>query len=87
MDSTGLGALLKFYVSAKRRGGVVQLVGVNYRIAEMLELTKADALIKSYPTIEAAERVRSCTIPHFLHADCNRASPTIATTSEEFFRD
>ena len=56
MDSTGLGALLKFYVSAKRRGGLVHLVGVNYRIAEMLELTKADTLIKSYPTIEAAER-------------------------------
>ena len=56
IDSTGLGALLKFYVSAKRRGGLVQLVGVNYRIAEMLALTKADTLMKSYPTIEAAER-------------------------------
>jgi anti-anti-sigma factor len=56
MDSTGLGAILTFYVSAKRRGCLIQLVGVNHRIAQMLELTKADTLIETYPSIEAAER-------------------------------
>lgn len=55
MDSAGLGAILNFYISATRRGGVVQLVGVNERIEAMLDMTKANTLIKSYPTVEAAE--------------------------------
>ena len=55
MDSAGLGALLNYYVSGKRHGRSIRLVGVNYRIAELLKLTSAHTLIHSYDTIEAAE--------------------------------
>jgi anti-sigma B factor antagonist len=55
MDSAGLGAILNFYVSSKRRGRHLGLVAVNYRIAELLKLTSTHTLIKSYDTIETAE--------------------------------
>ncbi len=55
MDSAGLGVVLNYYVSGKRHGRVIRLVAVNYRVAALLELTHANALIKSYDTVEAAE--------------------------------
>jgi anti-anti-sigma factor len=55
MDSAGLGALLNYYVSGKRRGRSLRLVAVNYRVGELLKLTSAQNLIKTYDTIEAAE--------------------------------
>ena len=55
MDSAGLGVLLNYYVSSKRRGRAIRLVGVNYRVKELLKLTHADTLISTYDTIEAAE--------------------------------
>jgi anti-anti-sigma factor len=55
MDSAGLGAILNFYVSARRRDRDIRLVAVNYRIAELLKLTSANTLIKSYDSVEAAE--------------------------------
>ncbi|HET6216914.1 MAG TPA: STAS domain-containing protein [Acidobacteriaceae bacterium] len=55
MDSAGLGVLLNFYVSGKRRGRFLRLVAVNYRVAELLKLTSANSLIKTYDTVEAAE--------------------------------
>jgi anti-anti-sigma factor len=55
MDSAGLGTILNFYVSARRRGRDIRLVAVNYRIAELLKLTSANTLIKSYDSVEAAE--------------------------------
>jgi anti-anti-sigma factor len=59
MDSAGLGALLNYYVAGKRRGRFLRLVAVNYRVAELLKLTSAHTLIKSYDTIEAAEAAAS----------------------------
>jgi anti-sigma B factor antagonist len=59
MDSAGLGALLNFYVSGKRRGRFIRLVAVNYRVAELLKLTSANTLIKTYDTVEAAEAATS----------------------------
>jgi anti-anti-sigma factor len=59
MDSAGLGALLNFYVSGKRHGRFLRLVAVNYRVAELLKLTSAHTLIKTYDTIEAAEAATS----------------------------
>jgi anti-anti-sigma factor len=55
MDSAGLGALLNYYVSAKRHGRHLRLIAVNYRIAALLELTHANTLIKSYDSLAAAE--------------------------------
>ncbi len=59
IDSAGLGAILNYYVSSKRRGRDIRLVAVNYRIAELLKLTSANTLIKSYDSVEAAEAVAS----------------------------
>ncbi len=59
MDSAGLGILLNYYVSGKRHGRQLRLVGVNYRVAALLELTHANTLVKSYDTIEAAESATS----------------------------
>ncbi len=55
MDSAGLGILLNFYVSGKRHGRSLRLVGVNYRVTALLELTQTHTLIKTYPNVEAAE--------------------------------
>jgi anti-anti-sigma factor len=59
MDSAGLGTLLNYYVSGKRRGRFLRLVAVNYRVAELLKLTSAHTLIKTYDTIESAEAATS----------------------------
>jgi anti-anti-sigma factor len=59
MDSAGLGALLNFYVSGKRKGRSLRLVAVNYRVAELLKLTSSHALIKTYESVEAAEAANS----------------------------
>ena len=60
IDSAGLGALLNYYVSSKRRGRfLLRLVAVNYRVAELLKLTSAHTLIKAYDSIEAAEAATS----------------------------
>ena len=59
IDSAGLGVILNYYVSGKRHGRTIRLVAVNYRVAELLKLTSANTLIKSYDTVEAAEAATS----------------------------
>ena len=59
MDSAGLGALLNYYVSGKRKGRLLRLVAVNYRVGELLKLTSAHKLIETYDTVEAAEAAAS----------------------------
>ena len=55
MDSAGLGVLMNAYVSANTHGRQLLLAATNDRIKALLELTKVDALLKSYPTVEEAE--------------------------------
>jgi anti-anti-sigma factor len=55
MDSAGLGLLMNYYVSAEHNGRKLLLVGVNHRIAAMLEMTKVQGVLKSFATVEAAE--------------------------------
>ena len=59
MDSAGLGALLNYYVSGKRKGRLLRLVAVNYRVGELLKLTSAHKLIDTYDTVAAAEAAGS----------------------------
>ena len=59
IDSAGLGVILNYYVSGKRHGRHLRLVGVNYRVAELLKLTSSHALIKTYESIESAEAAAS----------------------------
>jgi anti-anti-sigma factor len=55
MDSAGLGLLMNYYVSAQNHGRKILLACVNERIHALLELTKVNGILKSYPTVEAAE--------------------------------
>ena len=55
MDSAGLGLLMNYYVSAGNHGRKILLACVNERIHALLQLTKVDEILKSYPTVEAAE--------------------------------
>ncbi|MBB6142544.1 anti-anti-sigma factor [Silvibacterium bohemicum] len=55
MDSAGMGAIIKSYVSAQRRGQKVIAAGPNYRVLELFKLTKVDGLIPITETVEQAE--------------------------------
>lgn len=54
MDSAGLGALLKAYVTAQKSGARVILAGVLPRVRDLLQLTKTDSLFQGYPTVDEA---------------------------------
>lgn len=55
MDSAGLGVLINFYVSAEKNGRKVALAGANDRIEALLDLTHVKAMLRVFPTVEAAE--------------------------------
>ncbi len=48
MDSTGLGALVGLYVSAKARGSTLKLLHLSDRVAELLRITKLAAVFADY---------------------------------------
>ena len=47
MDSTGLGALVGLYISAKRAGCELQLVNLSPRIRELLSMTNIVSLFEA----------------------------------------
>ena len=55
MDSAGLGVLLKYYVSAEKRGRKLLLASVNNRVKALLEITHVEGILKSFPTPADAE--------------------------------
>jgi anti-anti-sigma factor len=55
MDSAGLGLLMNQFVSAQGGQRKFLLAGVNERIESLFELTKVSAVLKRFPTVEAAE--------------------------------
>jgi anti-anti-sigma factor len=55
MDSAGLGLIMNAHVSAQDRGGKLLLAGVNDRVKALFEVTKVQGVLKSFPTVEAAE--------------------------------
>jgi anti-anti-sigma factor len=55
MDSAGLGLIMNYYVSAEGSGRKLLLASVNERVVSLLEMTKVDKVLKSYPTVETAE--------------------------------
>jgi anti-sigma B factor antagonist len=57
MDSAGMGVILKYYVSAQRRGHRVIAAGMNIRLIELFKLTHVDTLIPIVATAEEAERL------------------------------
>jgi anti-anti-sigma factor len=48
MDSSGLGALVGLYVSAKRSGKQLRLTNLSKRIEELLRLTKLLSVFEGY---------------------------------------
>jgi anti-sigma B factor antagonist len=55
MDSAGLGVILKYYVTAQKRGHKLILAGLNDRVLELFKLTRVDSLIPIAATVEQAE--------------------------------
>jgi anti-anti-sigma factor len=55
MDSAGLGLIMNYYVSAADHGRKLLLAGVNERVKALFEMTKVQGVLRSFPTVEAAE--------------------------------
>jgi anti-anti-sigma factor len=55
MDSAGIGCIINCYVSAEKRAQSFYLVGVNDRIAALLQTARVDKLIRSDPTVADVE--------------------------------
>ena len=58
MDSAGLGLIMNYYVSAADHGRKLLLAGVNERVKALLEMTKVQGVLSSFPSVEAAEASR-----------------------------
>lgn len=55
MDSAGLGLLVNSHVAAEGDGRKFLLVGLTDRLTALMEMTRVDRVLKSFPSIEAAE--------------------------------
>ena len=55
IDSSGLGMLVKHFVSCKNRGIRWMAAGANARILELLKLTRMEAVLPTCATVEEAE--------------------------------
>lgn len=55
MDSSGMGAIINYYVSCQRHGRRLIVVGVNPRVMELFIMTKVNALLTLAPTVTDAE--------------------------------
>jgi anti-anti-sigma factor len=54
MDSSGLGILLNYYVSAEKADHKLAFVGVSQRIMALFQLTQVDKVLTFFPTAEIA---------------------------------
>jgi anti-anti-sigma factor len=55
MDSAGLGLIMNYYVSAMDHGRRLLLAGVNERVKALLEMTRVQGVLTTFPSVEAAE--------------------------------
>jgi len=55
MDSSGMGAIINYYVRCQNNGVKLIISGVSNRVLELFKLTKVDALIAQAASIEEAE--------------------------------
>lgn len=55
MDSTGMGVIINYYVSATRRGHKVVVAGISNRVLELFKLTGVDKVISMAASVEEAE--------------------------------
>ena len=54
MDSAGIGVLINYYVAAGKNGRRMALAGANERVDALLVLTKVQALLRNFRTVEEA---------------------------------
>jgi anti-anti-sigma factor len=54
MDSAGLGALVQAAGLAKQQGGDLRLCGVSQRVADLIRLTRTDALLPMDADVDAS---------------------------------
>ena len=54
MDSSGLGALVGVYTSARIVGGEIKLAGLTRRVKDVLQVTKLGSIFEFYDTAEEA---------------------------------
>jgi anti-sigma B factor antagonist len=55
MDSSGMGAIINYYVRCQNNGVKLIVAGISDRVLELFKLTKVDVLIAQAATIEEAE--------------------------------
>jgi anti-sigma B factor antagonist len=55
VDSMALGTLVRAYVSCQKAGRKLVLVGLNYRVKNILQITGVDPLFDMYATIAEAQ--------------------------------
>ena len=55
MDSSGMGAIINYYVRCQNHGARLIVTGVSSRVIELFKLTKVDVLIEQAASIEEAE--------------------------------
>jgi anti-sigma B factor antagonist len=55
LDSMAVGTLVRGYVSCQKAGRKLVLVGLNYRVKNVLQITGVDPLFEIYPTITEAQ--------------------------------
>jgi anti-sigma B factor antagonist len=55
IDSAGIGLLPTYFISAQNEARTLLLAGLNHRVEAILGHTKIDTMIKTFPTVEAAE--------------------------------
>ena len=55
LDSMAVGTLVRAYVSCQKAGRKLVLVGPNYRVKNILQITGVDPLFEIYPGITEAQ--------------------------------
>jgi anti-sigma B factor antagonist len=59
LDSMAVGTLVRAYVSCQKAGRKLVLVGLNYRVKNILQITGVDPLFEIYPNITEAQAALS----------------------------
>ena len=55
LDSMAIGTLVRAYVSCQKAGRKLVLVGLNYRVKNILQITGVDPLFETYASISEAQ--------------------------------
>jgi anti-sigma B factor antagonist len=55
LDSMAIGTLVRAYVSCSKAGRKLVLVGLNYRVKNILQITGVDPLFETYASISDAQ--------------------------------